>query len=518
MSINARTILPIGAALMLLGTTSACGQAVQAPQPGGATATESAVRVRPPAVAGAFYPADAKELTSMVDAMLERASTPHLDGLVRALVAPHAGYVYSGEVAAHAFKVVANQRYRTIVLLGNSHREGFYGAAVCARGAFRTPLGDVPIDEEMAKMLLATEPLLRERENTHRFEHSLEVELPFLQRVLDEFRLVPILLGDTDTALARAVGMALAKVADDQTLVVASTDLSHYPAYKDACFADAQTLEAVASCDVALLDRTLRQLERMRIPEMATLMCGEGAVKAAMFYADAVGARRGVMLKYANSGDSPYGKKSGVVGYGAVAFVAEGGGKSDSSKSSDESGLSDAERDELVRLARLTVETFVRTGRKPAYTNTLAALEKPMGAFVTIKKHGKLRGCIGRFEPTRPLYEVVMDMAVAAATQDHRFPPVKDSELGDLEYEVSVLSPLRRVTSWRDIRYGRHGVQVAKGVHRGVFLPQVAEETGWDFETFMNSLCAHKAGLPPDAWKDPQTEIYVFTADVISEK
>jgi AmmeMemoRadiSam system protein B/AmmeMemoRadiSam system protein A len=511
---------------LLAWSVSACAEESESPITGSSSASQDKGPVRRPAVAGGFYPADPKELSAMVDAFVAEAQVPALEGVIRAMVVPHAGYVYSGGVAAHAFKAIAGKSYQTVVVLGNSHHEGFYGASVYSRGAFRTPLGEIPIDEDMAQKLMAAEPLIAFRESTHIPEHSLEVELPFLQRVLGDFKLVPILLGDRDTALARAVGQALAKVADETSLVVASSDLSHYPAYDDARFADQKTLEALTTCDVDQLERTLRQLERMRIPNTVTLMCGEGAVKALLFYADAVGARRGVLLKYANSGDSKYGKKDGVVGYGAVVFLAESTSPQRTSEAAatnapageeSESGLGVAEHKELLRLARLTVETFVRTGRRPAYTNSLPALEKPMGAFVTLKKKGQLRGCIGRFEPTQPLYEVVMDMAVAAATQDHRFPPVRESELADLEYEVSVLSPLRRVKSWREIRYGRHGVQIARGWHRGVFLPQVAEETGWDFETFMDNLCAHKAGLPPKAWKDPETEVYVFTADVISE-
>lgn len=515
-------VLAVCLALTLAGTSSACGQASKTHAGGRGDSNPAVAQVREAAVAGAFYPADPNELRAMIEGFLATAQIPLLDGVVRVLVAPHAGYVYSGAVAAHAFKAIEGKSYRTVVLLGNSHHAAYHAAAVYPRGVFRTPLGDVPIDENMVQRLLEADSKFEIRPDIHIPEHSLEVELPFLQRVLGEFKLVPVLLGARDNDLAESVGRALAKVADASTLVVVSTDLSHYPGYDDARFADLKTLEAMVTCNASEMDRTIRQLEQTRIPNMATLMCGEGAAKAGLVYADAVGAKRGVLLKYANSGDSRYGKKEGVVGYGAVAFVSENVSEqaepaTPTDASASESGLDEAARAELLRLARLTVETFVRTGRKPAYTNALSALEKPMGAFVTLKKRGQLRGCIGRFEPTQPLYEVVMDMAVAAATQDHRFPPVRENELAELEYEVSVLSPLRRVRSWRDIRYGRHGVQVSRGWHRGVFLPQVAEETGWDFETFMDNLCAHKAGLPPRAWQDPETELYVFTADVVAE-
>lgn len=478
--------------------------------------------LRPPAVAGQFYPGDAKDLGATVDALLAAAKIPELKGRVRALIVPHAGYMYSGSVAAHGFKAIEGARYKTVVLIGNSHREGYPGISVYTGGVFRTPLGDVPIDAEFARKLTEWSRLIHFRESAHVAEHSLEVEIPFLQRLLGEFKLVPVLLGEKAMPLSRALADALAAAADDDTLVVASTDLSHYPKYDDANFADRKTLEAVVSGDVETLERTIRQLEQMRIPETATLMCGEGATKAVMLYAKAVGASRIELLKYANSGDAVPAMKKGVVGYGAVAFLAEGGApeKEVAVEEKKEEGriLNDAEREELLKLARLTVETYVRTGKGPDYTNKMPALEQPLGAFVTLRKNGQLRGCIGRFEPGGPLYRVVMEMAVAAATQDHRFPPVSERELDEIGYEISVLSPLQRVKSWRDIRYGRHGVQVSKGIRRGVFLPQVAEETGWDFETFMDNLCAGKAGLPRDAWKDPSTQLQVFDAEVFHEK
>lgn len=478
--------------------------------------------LRPSAVAGQFYPGDAKELATTVDSLLAAAKIPELKGRVRALIVPHAGYMYSGGVAAHGFKTIEGARYKTVVLIGNSHREGYAGISVYPKGRFRTPLGDVPMDEEFAQKLIAANPLIYFRQSAHVAEHSLEVEIPFLQRVLGEFKLVPVLLGDGATQLSRTLADALAAAADEDTLVVASTDLSHYPKYGDANFADRKTLEAVVSGDVENLERTIRQLEQMRIPDAATLMCGEGATKAVMLYAKAVGASRIELLKYANSGDAVPAMKKGVVGYGAVAFLAEGGAPEKEAaveeKKDAERILNDTEREELLKLARLTVETYVRTGKLPDYVNQTPAFEQPLGAFVTLRKDGQLRGCIGRFEPGEPLYRVVMEMAVAAATQDHRFPPVSERELDRIGYEISVLSPLRRVKSWRDIRYGRQGVQVSKGFRRGVFLPQVAEETGWDFETFMDNLCAGKAGLPRDAWKDPATQLQVFDAEVFHEK
>ena len=183
----------------------------------------------------------------------------------------------------------------------------------------------------------------------------------------------------------------------------------------------------------------------------------------------------------------------------------------------DENEFSPAERKALLDLARLTVETVATSRQRPAWTNSLPGLEKKRGAFVTLRKNGHLRGCIGHFEADMPIHQTVIEMAIAAATQDHRFPPVSASELAALDYEISVLSPLRKIDDWRQIQLGKHGVQVARGFRRGVFLPQVATETGWNLDQFMGELCSQTAGLSPDAWKDPKTDLYVFTAEIFND-
>ncbi len=476
--------------------------------------------VRPPAVAGSFYPGNPNELRTMVDTFLADAASPSVEGALRVLIVPHAGYVYSGAVAAHAFKLLPGQSIRTVVLLGNSHRAGYPAAAVWPKGAFRTPLGDIPINEDFAARLLASGPPFVANEGPHAQEHSLEVELPFLQRTLGEFQLVPILLGTENLATAQAVGAALAAAADNETLVIASTDLSHYPAYPNACALDDRTLHAILAGDPAQFESTLRQIETRPVPQTDTLICGEGAVKATLAYARQIGATRGTLLKYANSGDTA-GTKDRVVGYAALAFT---GGElppphpdQETPMNPDENEFTPAERQALLDLARLTVETVATSRQRPAWTNPLPGLERKRGAFVTLRKNGHLRGCIGHFDANMPIHQTVIEMAIAAATQDHRFPPVSASELSELDYEISVLSPLRKIDDWRQIQLGKHGVQVARGFRRGVFLPQVATETGWNLDQFMGELCSQKAGLAPDAWKDPKTDLYVFTAEIFSD-
>lgn len=506
------TYLRVFCLSLALALAASCSKETPAPITGcPPPAAEGPVRM--PAVAGSFYPSDSGELSRMVEGYIAQADSVPVEGRIRAAIAPHAGYVFSAPVAAQVYKLLAGQKYGTVVLIGNSHHEGYPGVSIIAEGSFRTPLGDVPIDVELARKLLDAGREMQFQQSPHGPEHSLEVQLPFLQKSIGPFKLVPILLGTESTDVSRSLAAALVKQAGPDVLVIASTDLSHYPRHGDATYADQTVLKAVESGDVDTLERTMRQLEAMRFPNMATLMCGEGAVKTVMLYARAVGADRVKVLKYANSGDTA-GSKDRCVGYGAVVFSSEEGAPMQ--KKEDEV-LNAEEQKAALELARLTVETYVRTGKRPVWNKPLPGLEKPLGAFVTLRENGELRGCIGRFEPDIPLREVIIEMAIAAATQDHRFPPVSAKELGEIDYEISVLSPLRKVKSWKEIELGRHGVEVARGYNRGVYLPQVATETGWDLDTFMSSLCAHKAGLPADAWKDPQTDIFVFTAQVFSD-
>ena len=308
--------------------------------------------VRMPAVAGAFYPADPAELSRAVDGYLAQATPPDVAGQIRAAIVPHAGYVFSAPVAAYVYKLLVGRKYDTVVLIGNSHHEGYPGVSIIAEGSFRTPLGDVPINSELARKLLAVGRDMQFRQSPHGPEHSLEVQLPFLQKTLGTFKIVPILLGTESTDIARMLAAALAKHAGPDVLVIASTDLSHYPRYDDAVYEDQATLKAVESGDVDTLERTMRQMESMRLPNTATLMCGEGAVKTVMLYARAIGADRVKVLKYANSGDAA-GSKDRCVGYGAVVFSSE---REASMQNKENEVLNAEERKAALELARRTLQ------------------------------------------------------------------------------------------------------------------------------------------------------------------
>jgi len=477
-------------------------------------------KTRPPAVAGSFYPGDAKELAKVVDGFLAKAVVEPLAGPLVALVAPHAGYEYSGQVAAHAFALLKGRKIDRVVVISPCHIEAFEFSAIYDGDAYATPLGPIPIDKEFARRLVAQSPLIKISGRGHgivqgRGEHSLEVELPFLQRVLGSFKLVPIVMGDQRYEVERALGVALAKAIQQgrpagspppaDTLIVASSDLSHFHPYDEAVRLDRKVLNALEEWDYFNMSHNFER----RLWEA----CGGGPIVAAMIAAERLQANRAKVLKYANSGDTA-GDKSRVVGYAAAAFYVE---KTKGGEKPRRFSLTPAEKEALIKIARQSV--FYAVKERKMYSCSSGGLEKleqDRGAFVTLKKRGELRGCIGYIAPVKPLCMTVRDVAAAAAVNDPRFPPVEFRELNDLEYEVSVLSPLRRVTDVKQIKVGEHGLVMRQGDKEGLLLPQVPVEQHWDRITFLRETC-RKANLPADAWKDPDTDIFMFTALVFGD-
>ncbi|MFZ5802054.1 MAG: AmmeMemoRadiSam system protein B [Candidatus Omnitrophota bacterium] len=498
------------ACLFVLG----CG-----PHPGTAGDSEKPLHVREPAVAGQFYPGSEKELRALVGGLLEKALPPALDLPVRALVVPHAGYMFSGAVAAHAYKAIEGKDYDTVILMASSHFVPFSGITVYGSGVFRTPLGDVPVDEALAQKIIASSDRIADRPDAFARDHTIETQLPFLQTVLKDFKIVPVLFGGEDPALIEIMKNALLPNLTEKTLLVASTDLSHYPSGLDAAQADKVSVDAILTGDILKLREAVASLEKKNIPNAVTFMCGIHAVMTTMEVLH--GRERGTiaLLKYANSADVSW-DKNRAVGYAAIAFTGSLPEKRPGTAAAAPGAVyTESEKKELLGIARNTVEKLIREGKAPEVASADPKLNEPRGVFVTIKKSGELRGCIGRFDAGgKPLCQIVRTMAIAAATEDPRFPAVRPDELRDLHYEISVLSPLEKIPHADGIVAGVHGVQIRQGWKGGVFLPQVATEQGWDRDTFLSMLCAHKAGLAPDCWKDPQTELSVFTAEVFSEE
>jgi AmmeMemoRadiSam system protein B/AmmeMemoRadiSam system protein A len=430
------------------------------------------------------------------------------------VVAPHAGYQYSGPVAAYTYAELKGRKFSRVVVIAPSHYEAFDFTSVYDGDAYATPLGTVQVDKAFAEKLVKMSSTMRLSSRGHDAtaagaEHAVEVELPWLQRVLGDFELVPIVMGDQSYESSRALGVALAKLIkaegkNGETLVLASSDLSHYHTYDEAETIDHKTLHALEAWDYLSMSRNFET----RVWEA----CGGAPIVATMIYAERMGANRAMVLKYANSGDVT-GDRSRVVGYSADVFVKSLNGKA----ADPEFSLSGQEKSELLALARKSVEYVVQKGEVyEPQASASATLNRESGAFVTLKESGQLRGCIGYTSPIKPLYMTVRDTATHAALHDPRFQPVSASELPQMEYEISVLSPLRRVVDVQQIKVGQHGLLMKNGRYEGLLLPQVPVEQQWDRQTFLEQTCI-KAGMDSGCWKDENTDIFMFTAVVFGE-
>ncbi len=477
-------------------------------------------QTRRPAVAGYFYPGDPVTLAKDITGFFNKAKKEPIPGKIVGLISPHAGYTFSGQVAAYSYKLLEGVSFETVVVISPSHIAYFQGASVYDGGAYETPLGTVEVDTTLAgKIADANERVLLSAQGHgfagNRAEHALEVQLPFLQVVLGKFKLVPIVIGDQEWATCEALADALIKaLKGENALIVASTDLSHFHPYDDAVRLDKVVLSHVNAFDPEGLFTDLSS--------GACEACGGGPMAATMLAGKALGADKAKVVKYANSGDVT-GDRSSVVGYMAAVLYdsqakGEDGKKSTKEKVGVELGLSEQDKQTLMHIAGTTIDHRVRGKEPPDFEVDSPVLKEKRGAFVTIRKHGQLRGCIGYIEAIKPLYITIQEMAEAAALRDHRFPPVSPEELPALDLEISVLTPLKRIGNVEEIQIGKHGILLKKGYHQGVFLPQVATEQGWDRTTFLDQIC-FKAGIPDkNCWKDKEAEIYIFSAEVFEEK
>jgi AmmeMemoRadiSam system protein B/AmmeMemoRadiSam system protein A len=456
--------------------------------------------VREPVWAGQFYDADASRLTAAIDGFLkDLPAAPEVRGDIRAIVVPHAGYVYSGLSAAYAYRLVRGRPYETVVIIGPSHRFGFKGCSIYAKGGFRTPLGTAAVDEALATELVKRSGFKYIPE-AHEEEHSVEVQVPFIQTVLPGAKIVPVVMGYPEMRTVKALAEALAAAcAGRKVLVIASTDMSHFLAKSKANAVDVKTIELIKALKADAIEGKMEAGEN--------ILCGGAPVATVLLYAQKAGPVRAEILNYADSAAAT-GDESRVVGYVSAALVSGGETVAPSFE------LTASEKKELLALARSAVETYVRENRiiEPPATNPNFAANR--GAFVTLKQRGRLRGCIGFIEPVAPLDATIVQTAIYAAVRDTRFEPVTAAELDSLEYEISVLTPLEEVTFPSLILVGKHGLVIEKNGRKGLLLPQVPVENGWDREEFLAQTCL-KAGLPPEAWKKGAT-IKSFEAIVFS--
>jgi AmmeMemoRadiSam system protein A len=508
-------------ALALLLTGFGCGARSEASREslgsnsaGSAKSAASSQRVRAPAVAGLFYPGEKAALSKAVDGLLANAAEHYIPRL-KALVCPHAGYEFSGQTAAIAYKLLAGRDVQTVVVMGPSHYALFQGACIPNADAYQTPLGLVPISAK-AKALASVAPFVLEpqcmvqrpgwwqqapkaapetgQDTPETWEHSVEVQVPFLQRTLKSFEIVPVVIGEPDPA---RVAKALANIVDDKTIIVASSDLSHYHTYQTAKGLDDRCVKAICDLDV---DSMAEQEACGKVPILALLhLARQKGWKAQL-------------LDYRNSGDVT-GDKDRVVGYAAVAFYAPVPEK-----------LPAAERKFLLDLARKTLASVTAGGDVPqvAEKDVPPKLAEKQACFVTLTKEGTLRGCIGHLMAMEPLHQAVADNARNAALRDPRFPPVQPGELDKIKIEISVLTePQPLAFSSPDdllskLRPNEDGVLLHIGPRSATFLPQVWAQVP-DKVKFLEHL-SEKAGCEPSAWRGKDVTVSIYQVECFEEE
>ncbi|MFA5302385.1 MAG: AmmeMemoRadiSam system protein B [Bacteroidales bacterium] len=464
-------------------------------------------QARTPAVAGRFYPASPDKLRQELEQLFNRAKSKECKN-VRAIISPHAGYVFSGTVAASAFNQIdGEKKYERIFIIGSSHQIALQGAAVYTQGDFLMPHGTVTTDVDFCRKLVLAHPgLFSEDSRAHRDEHSLEVQLPFLHHVLKkDYVIVPIVMGTSDPGVCKKIAEALSPYFNADNLFVISSDFSHYPGYEDALIVDAATKDAILQNNPGALLQTLTENSRLHIPGLATSLCGWTSVLTLLYMTADNSSYTYRAIDYKNSGDAPlYADRSQVVGYWAIAVTEQSNASGDC--------MNPEEQKIILDIALKAIESAVIRGKHLSLKQTSEyppVLQQQRGVFVTLYRGKKLRGCIGRMTADIPLYKLVRDMAEAAALYDDRFLPVQKEELRDLKIHISVLSPLEEIRDTGHIQLGKHGVLIESRGRSGVFLPQVATETGWSLEEFLGHCSRDKAGLGWDGWKTAR--IFIFS-------
>ena len=420
--------------------------------------------IREPVVAGQFYPASPSQLKEVIRGMVdEEAKKEEVIGLI----SPHAGYIYSGPVAG---ATISRIKFKdTFIIMGPNHTGIGKPLSIMTEGVWKTPLGEVEIDSELAKQILATSSYLEEDYGAHQHEHSIEVQIPFLQYFKTDFRLVPILLSYSTGATYKEIGKELAKAIKDlnkEVVIIASSDMTHYEPQESAQWKDAQAIEAILELNE---DELLKRVDELRIS-----MCGYAPAASLISAAKELGAKRAELVRYQTSGDTT-GDYSSVVGYAGIIIK----------------GMSP-----LARLAKRTVETFVKEDKIPEPEELTPEMKQKTGVFVSIHKFGQLRGCIGTFEPTQDnVAEETIANAISSATRDPRFPPVTPDELSDLSYNVDVLTTPEPIASKDQLDPKKYGVIVEAGIRKGLLLPDLE---GVDTVDYQIEICCQKAGIASD--------------------
>lgn len=451
----------------------------------------SSAEIKRPEFAGSFYPADRGVLEAQIEALLKDAMGEKLAGTPIGIISPHAGYEFCGLAMAHAYRQMQEAQSRTVLILGASHRYPFQGIAVYGDGAFQTPLGMVAVERNMARRMTERLIFARDMKTPFEKEHSIEVQLPFLQKTVPMAKIVPVLFGSVSWRQIDETARFLSRVLkEEEVAIVASSDMSHYHPEEEARRIDLMTLKMVEEMDVDGL--------RDALGNGSAELCGAAPVLTLLLSSRILGAGAKVLF-YETSGAR--GGRNSVVGYGAVVFYKE-------------RPLTEGEARKLLSIARNSIASLF--GKESEIEVHEEGLLRRRGVFVTLRKGGKLRGCMGILSPAIPLYEAVKRAAIAASREDPRFAPVSREELKEIRIEISIIGPLRRVRDLKEIQLGKDGLLVVKGARSGLLLPQVAREYGLSREAFLAGTLA-KAGLDFSALLEKETALYAFRAQVFSE-
>jgi len=472
-------------------------------------------QIRSAVVAGTFYPGEESTLIHQLETFFKPFNEEKTVDNTAAVIVPHAGYVFSGGVASSAFaRINPDKTYDHIFLIGPSHYVAIKGASVNNEfGFYQTPLGKVKVDTEVCDKLIKDYPFFFCHHDAHNREHCLEIQLPFIQyHFKHETSIVPIIIGTQSVEIIRKIANALKPYFNEKNLFVISSDFSHYPTYEGAEKSDKKTGASIETLSPDNFIEALQQNSDAEISGLVTSACGQSAILTLLYLSSDAKNISVHHIMYRNSGDSEYGEKDRVVGYHSFLFTRN---QSDTGKM--KFSLSDNEKNELLKMARESINSKLKNKELPDSLtyNLTATLRMPCGAFVTLNENDRLRGCIGRFIVHQPLYEIVREMAVAAAFQDSRFPDVEEHEMKNINIEISVLSPLKKINSIDEFSLGKQGIYIKQGMRSGTFLPQVAKETGWTKEEFLGHCSRDKAGLSWDGWKE--AELFTYEAIVFSE-
>jgi AmmeMemoRadiSam system protein B/AmmeMemoRadiSam system protein A len=456
---------------------------------------------RPARLAGSWYPGDPQEIDRSIGKYLQAKNQSPPVGKLVALIAPHAGHIYSGATAGKAwsFAKKTDPASKTVILLGPSHYYPLSAPSIWPKGSLETPLGPLEVDQDIARELaqICQADFYRE---AHLKEHCLEVQLPFIKKTLPTAKVVTLLTGRPDLENARKLGSALAQVSKGRSvLLAASSDLSHYHTLAQAQVLDNRVAAYVRKLDPAGLLLAYRQ---GRVEA-----CGVQAMAAVMFAALEMRAGKGIVLGQTTSASTNK-DTSKVVGYLAAALMEQ-----PQNARQSPNGLNEKQVAQLLELAKDSLQACVKGKKLPSLINPDMQLRQKRAVFITLNKAGRLRGCIGHMQARQPLYQAVINMTRAAALQDPRFMPVSRDELDDISISISVLTPMVPVKP-REVQVGRDGLLIRHAGRTGVLLPQVPVELNWDREQYLDGLC-RKAGLPRGAWREEGVDLWRFEAEVL---